>query len=199
MQIETVPIHNATQHISEDFLKRFWSKVPYRGEGCWPWTGNLDNWGYGRITIWPFGMIVASRASWILHHGLIPEGLCVLHHCDNPPCVRPDHLWIGTHMDNQRDMIAKGRKRTYVERGQVHKNAKLDEETVRKILEAASNLDLSKRGWRPILCKSFGITAANATAIVRRRTWKWLSRATVTHPQAEPPCIACPDTQGQSH
>lgn len=79
--------------------------------GCWPWTAAVDYHGYGRIQMGPRGggVIIAPRASWLIHNGPIPEGMCVLHRCDNPPCVNPDHLWLGTRSDNQRDMMAKGR------------------------------------------------------------------------------------------
>lgn len=88
---------------------RFWRHVR-KGDGCWEWTSSLVG-GYGQFKVVADRTPVrAHRFSWELHHGPIPEELKVLHHCDNPPCVRPDHLFIGTTADNTADMVAKGRQ-----------------------------------------------------------------------------------------
>lgn len=89
---------------------RFWAKVDRSGgpEACWPWTGARAWNGYGQFG--DGGQIhIASRVAWELSCGPIAEGLHVLHRCDNPPCVNPAHLFLGTHSDNMRDMVAKGR------------------------------------------------------------------------------------------
>lgn len=88
--------------------ERFWSKVR-RGRGCWVWMGRRDKDGYGLSE--QFGQVRAHRAAYVSKHGSIPDGMCVLHRCDNPPCVRPDHLWVGTQADNVRDAARKGRMR----------------------------------------------------------------------------------------
>jgi len=89
---------------------RFWAKVQ-RTEECWLWTGSCGRNGYGHIgrAGHEGGWELAHRLSWVLHNGEIPAESHVLHRCDNPPCVRPDHLFLGTHKDNMRDMVAKGR------------------------------------------------------------------------------------------
>lgn len=88
---------------------RFWSKVKKAGaDDCWPWTGSLNNKGYGQIYTKSRGML-AHRVSWQLNRGPIPVGLFVLHRCDNPRCVNPDHLFTGTGIDNQQDSVRKGR------------------------------------------------------------------------------------------
>jgi hypothetical protein len=88
-------------------VDRFWEKVDKSGD-CWLWTGHRGCKGYGAA--WAEGRHQAAhRVSWELAFGAIPDGLHVLHHCDNPPCVNPDHLWLGTNSDNQRDCVAKGR------------------------------------------------------------------------------------------
>lgn len=93
---------------------RFWNRVDKNGPTvrvelgpCWVWMGGTDIGGYGAIK--GTKRTSTHRVSWELHYGLIPDGLCVLHHCDNPPCVRPEHLFLGTRKDNAHDMIAKGR------------------------------------------------------------------------------------------
>lgn len=84
--------------------ERFWSHVNKDGD-CWLWTGSLNNHGYGT-----FGSgELSHRISWVFAYGTIPVGLFVLHHCDNPLCIRPEHLFLGTQSDNVRDMLAKGR------------------------------------------------------------------------------------------
>jgi len=90
--------------------ERFWSRVDKSGD-CWIWTGYRDRKTYGIVERRRDGRreTRAHRWAWILTHGPIPDGLFVLHRCDNPPCVRPDHLWLGTTDDNMADMAAKGR------------------------------------------------------------------------------------------
>lgn len=94
--------------------ERFWEKVQ-KSESCWLWTAARTRAGYGKMGVYD-GLVNRTvethRVSWEIHHGAIPDGLWVLHNCpdgDNPLCVRPDHLWLGTHTDNMRDMLAKGR------------------------------------------------------------------------------------------
>lgn len=89
---------------------RFWSFV-VQHERCWEWTGARTAYGYGILGrgTREDGLIYAHRVSWELHNGSLPDGLCVLHTCDNPPCTNPNHLWLGTKGDNNRDMVAKGR------------------------------------------------------------------------------------------
>lgn len=88
-------------------LKEFLQKVDTTGD-CWIWTGRIDGHGYGAVIVGKHGK-GAHRLSWVLHRGPIPKGMCVLHKCDNPPCVNPDHLFIGTIRDNVHDMCRKGR------------------------------------------------------------------------------------------
>lgn len=89
---------------------RFWAKVVRHDEGCWEWTGCRDNHGYGCLWVEP-AMEKGHRVSWTIHNGPIPDGLFVRHRCDNPPCTRPDHLVLGTQLDNMADMYARGRGR----------------------------------------------------------------------------------------
>lgn len=88
--------------------ERFWAKVNKTGE-CWLWTASFDGRGYGQIGAGPGRNKRSHRVAWELTYGPIPEGMYVCHHCDTKACVRPDHLFLGTHGDNVRDMIAKKR------------------------------------------------------------------------------------------
>ena len=92
---------------------RFWEKVDKSGD-CWIWTGCRHAQGYGQMRIGSkadgtYTVRRATRICWEMHYGAIPDGLLVCHHCDTPECVKPDHLFLGTHQDNTRDAIVKGR------------------------------------------------------------------------------------------
>ncbi len=154
--------------------ERFWPRVK-RGDGCWEWQGQRDMKGYAVINIRravgrhvPMG---AHRLSWQLAYGDIPPGLEVCHRCDNPLCVRPDHLFLGTHRENMADMRAKGRQSNGDGccRGERHGMSKLTEANVREILVSA------ERGTA--LAARFGVTPTMVCAIRRRRSWRHITCA----------------------
>ena len=100
-----VPIKPLTEYEAFRFLRC----INYHDkQRCWEWTGNHNQYGYG-IFYRKSGMRLTHRTSWYLYKGDIPENLLVLHACDNPSCVNPNHLFLGTHRDNQRDMVWKRR------------------------------------------------------------------------------------------
>ena len=90
--------------------ERFWAKVKRADDlfGCWEWMGCRMPHGHGQMTI-DDKRVLVHRFAWILHNGPIPDGLHVCHHCDNGWCVRPEHLFLGTHQDNMADRDRKGR------------------------------------------------------------------------------------------
>jgi hypothetical protein len=97
------------------FVVRFWSRVTKPSDGCWEWTAARFPVGYGKVALprakqGGHGKTEgAHRIAWILTNGPIPDGLWVLHHCDNRLCCRPDHLFLGTCRDNTQDASKKGR------------------------------------------------------------------------------------------
>lgn len=148
---------------------RFWKKVA-KSEWCWNWTGCRDGNGYGEIgTGGKRGVAFAHRVSYELHNGPIPEGMHVLHKCDNPSCVRPDHLFIGTHTDNMRDMWAKGRGRCdgAGRKGSANGNHKLTEEQVGAIRQRLS-AGQSQRS----LGQEYGVSKTLIGLISKGRAWK---------------------------
>lgn len=92
---------------------------------CWVWVGHSDKNGYGRLR-WNWREIGAHVASWECANGPVPSGFCVLHRCDNPACVNPKHLWLGTIGDNNRDRHLKGRTRFNPNAGDNGRRAKRD-------------------------------------------------------------------------
>lgn len=119
-------------------IDRFMDKVKICSENdCWLWTGATDNaFGYGKFRL-NGKSINAHRASFILFNGEIPEGLFVCHKCDNPPCVNPEHLFVGTSEDNNKDRSNKGR--TARLDGYLSPSAKLNVPIVLKIREMYEN------------------------------------------------------------
>lgn len=138
---------------------RFWPKVDKRAaDECWRWTGATSGQGYGYIRI-ARRCVFAHRTSWALSVGLTHFGLGVLHTCDNPPCVNPAHLFLGTNTDNMRDKTAKGRQAA----GSRHGCAKLSEFDVAEI----RRLDSSRAIARRDLAARYGVTKEAISYIVR--------------------------------
>lgn len=94
---------------TESIRDRFYRGFVIVPAGCWEWSSQRSSKGYGQIRISKKRQVRAHRLSYELHKGPIPDGLFVLHRCDNPPCVNPEHLWLGTAKDNLHDAIKKGR------------------------------------------------------------------------------------------
>lgn len=143
---------------------QFWAKVRKQpGDGCWEWTGSFNDKGYGKVRV-DGRMVRAHRVAWELAHGplSLPADATVCHRCDNPACVRPDHLFLGTQLDNIRDRDAKGR----AARGAQTGAAKLSDEDVRAIRAAAG--DLSGRA----LARRYGVSHVVVQGILRGESWR---------------------------
>lgn len=139
--------------------REFWEQVS--PEGCWEWLGARDQDGYGQTRI---GMrrVKAHRKAWEIIHGPVPDGLLVLHSCDNPPCVRPNHLFIGTHRDNQRDKWAKGRG------VKVRNGAKLTDAQAAEIRSRYATGTIRQRD----LGEEFGIEQGTVSRIIRNKNYR---------------------------
>jgi len=151
------------ERIRVPWTERFWAKVDVRGpDECWPWTAAADRLGYGRIN--SDGVpLLAHRCAWILTNGPIPDGMCVCHGCDNPPCCNGRHLFLGTKADNNADMAAKGRA---AQRGEGNVHAKLTERDVLAIrrLHGSGRSQVS-------IAREFGVAPQTILRVINRLTW----------------------------
>ena len=192
-ETKTLSLINSAQSLPPERVNEFWDKANARDENmCWLWTTGKDRDGYGIFAIktWPCG---AHRVAWVLTHGPIPPGLFVCHSCDTPSCINPAHLFLGTALDNSKDMIDKGRsltgdrstsrrfperlarglrsgKYTHPEktpRGEQHGVAKLNDEFVREIRK----LYATKQYTQKQLAAQYNVCGRTISLIVRRLGW----------------------------
>lgn len=165
MQKEPTVEFLLSQGFSKTFAKRFWNKVSI-GKNC------FDCWGWSGCKVFGYGVIsngvstgkntLAHRASWILHNGPIPDGMFVLHKCDNPPCSNPNHLFIGNHQDNASDKVLKGRQL-------VGNQCHLSKFTASDVLSIRSN---KLKETQSSIAKRFGVNQSCISEIISRKTWK---------------------------
>jgi|SRR3990172_11883214 len=150
-----------------DKIKLFWRHVN-KTETCWIWNGSKNNRGYGQFNLRKSSgektIVLAHRFSYEIENGPIPFKLCILHKCDNPPCVRPDHLFLGSQVDNAIDMINKGRGNKV--NGIRNANSKL---TTEKVIKLRSLYDQGVKV--SVLCKMFGVSHNTASKVAQRRWW----------------------------
>ena len=158
---------------------RFWNNVQ-RGspDECWEWQGRLTTWGYGRIGSGG-ERTHAHRISYKLHNGPIPDGMFVCHSCDNPRCVNPAHLFLGTPGDNMRDMKTKGRGHFPGAPGERNRFARLTNEQVLEIRQlreqgfALTNKTDGEQGLtQQAIADRCGVGQTTVSDIVCRRKWK---------------------------
>lgn len=136
--------------------------MPVTESGCWIWLGAANADGYGSIDIGDKSMR-AHRASWEAHRGPVPEGMSVLHRCDVPSCINPDHLFLGTQLENIADRTRKGRGKHQVYSGEAHPCCKLTAATVDYI----RNSPLKQRE----LARIFGTSQSHVSNIQRGKRW----------------------------
>lgn len=149
---------------TDEMRRHFWNLVDKRGaDECWPWKAGRSSKGYGYTTV-SQKQIGSHRVAWELaNNQIIQPGMCVCHHCDNPICCNPSHLFLGTVDDNIQDKVKKGRSPSREENGR----AKLTTEQVLKIRSLhAQGVSLRK------LAKMFGVCQNNIFVIVSQETWR---------------------------
>ncbi len=147
--------------MSKSDMERFWDKVDQSGD-CWEWLAYKDKDGYGNFKVGGKS-VQAHRYIFEVGGPPIPSGMCVCHTCDNPSCVNPDHLWLGTQEENLKDMAKKGRARGGRNLGSKNGNAKLTEEQVKAIR--------GLYGTNAKISRQIGMSYAQITRIRDRTSW----------------------------
>lgn len=153
--------------VNKPLRARFYNYVE-KTDGCWIWRGPQRERGYGCLYV-EGKNIQAHRVSWMVHRGLIPSGLYVCHRCDNPSCVNPEHLFIGTCADNVRDCHSKGRaaRGNGFKAGERHHNAKLTREKAGEIRRRRLAGEV-----RHTIARDFGVSLTTVTQIASSQRWK---------------------------
>ena len=150
-------------------VERFWRKVNIGKEDeCWLWKVGKDKYGYGTFNV-NYEIFLAHRIAYELTCGSIPDGLCVLHKCDNPPCCNPAHLFLGTRADNNKDKKEKGRApRSMGRKGEANSMAKLTIIEVKAIREEYA----MKNVTQATLARKYDVYQGTIQKIVTRKHWK---------------------------
>lgn len=155
--------------VNDSDIKRFWGKTQRRESGCLEWMAGKFERGYGAFQI-AGKTRKAHRLSWEISHGPIPSGMFVCHKCDNPACVDPEHLFLGTAKDNNQDMVNKGRARypgpKRPPKGIKHHKSILTEQSVMRIRILGRAIKQEEMAaW-------FGVSKQTISAVLRREIWR---------------------------
>lgn len=146
-------------------MDRLWDRTD-RNTDCWMWQGGKDRKGYGLISV-NGKMMRAHRLAWELTYGSIPHGLCVCHHCDHPACINPEHLFVGTNLENMQDKVRKGHPNggiVYGERNGASKLTSLQVEEIRHL----HTTGISDRKLAVLFC----IGKSQVNRIVNNLNWR---------------------------
>lgn len=156
--VRFIPKHQRRKAIVEIFQQYV---IPGEPDACWEWQGYRDKLGYGELKHWT-GKCFAHRFSYEYYKGPIPNGLCILHRCDNPSCINPKHLLIGTQQDNMADMVNKGRQARGSRRG----GSKLTEAVIPEIRALrATGMFYTE------IAQLYGVTDSTIRSIIHGSTW----------------------------
>lgn len=158
-------------HLSKEDRARFRKHhISGPSTACWEWQAGLNKDGYGRFKVRNHDEL-AHRVSYTIHHGPIPNYRLVCHSCDNPGCVNPKHLWLGSCGDNTQDMMRKGRHRCAGAAGDSNPRAVLSED------EALQIIDLIMQGLNnKQIAARFGVAHSTISCIRRGKSWKHIAR-----------------------
>lgn len=162
--------------IPETVIFNFQRKIKFNFvTGCWEWTGSLiSQMGYGEIArnnkIRNGKHTNAHQLSWLIYNGKIPDGIFVCHECDNPKCVNPNHLFLGTPLDNMRDRSRKGRNKNQT--GERNCMSKLTEAQVLEIYQVGQQKNYPCKD----LSDQFGVSRTTISEIVHGNKWSWLTK-----------------------
>lgn len=152
--------------VPDKYQRLFWDKVDKSGD-CWEWTAHRNIKGYGQFGV-SGKLALAHRLSYIIHFGEIPSGKIVCHSCDNPSCVNPAHLWIGTHQDNAIDRERKNRGGRKGPEGSKAPHAKLNEAIVAQIKAIIAEGKTTHRS----IAKQFGVHFVTISDLATGKTWR---------------------------
>lgn len=147
--------------IAKPLEERFWKHVQ-KTDGCWEWTGYKDSQGRGRVSLYSGHDMLATRAAWEMEHGPIPTDRVLLP-CQNPSCIRPDHMQLGTRSDANKRAYSTGRR----SRGEKHGQSKLVEQQVREIRQRYAKDRVSQL----TLAQEYGVSQNTIRDVVVRKTW----------------------------